>query len=93
MLLRACSTSPTGATTLWGSPGTPSNVATDKSATMGSNGGMSIGTARGLETSLYDAVKCFLEAQGFEVKGEVCGCDIVAVRQGEPPVLVVTELK
>jgi hypothetical protein len=38
-------------------------------------------------------VKAFLEAQGFEVKGEVCGCDIVAVRAGEPPLLVITELK
>src|SRR5690242_5918271 len=45
------------------------------------------------ETSLYGAVKCFLEAQGFEVKGEVCGCDIVAVRDGEPPMLVICELK
>jgi hypothetical protein len=54
---------------------------------------MSSRTARAPETSLYGAVKCFLEAQGFEVKGEVCGCDIVAVRQGEPPVLVITELK
>jgi hypothetical protein len=54
---------------------------------------MPIRTPRGLETSLYDAVKSFLEAQGFEVKGEVCGCDIVAVSQREPPVLVVTELK
>ena len=54
---------------------------------------MSIRAARGLETSLDDAVKSFLEAQGFEVKGEACGCDIVAVRQGEPPVLVITELK
>jgi hypothetical protein len=45
------------------------------------------------ETALYDAVKAFLERQGFEVKGEVCGCDIVAVRGGEAPVLVVTELK
>jgi hypothetical protein len=27
------------------------------------------------------------------VKGEVCGCDIVAVRGAEPPVLVITELK
>lgn len=44
------------------------------------------------ETSLYSAVKAFLERQGFEVKGEVCGCDIVAVRDGEP-MLVVTELK
>lgn len=47
---------------------------------------------RAPETSLYAAVKAFLERQGFEVKGEVCGCDIVAVRDGEP-MLVVTELK
>ena len=45
------------------------------------------------ETALYADVKAFLEAQGFAVKGEICGCDIVAVRDGEPPVLVVTELK
>jgi hypothetical protein len=47
---------------------------------------------RAPETSLYDAVKAFLESKGFEVKGEVCGCDIVAVRDGEP-MLVITELK
>lgn len=46
-----------------------------------------------LETALYGPVNSFLEAQGFEVKGEVCGCDIVAVRADEPPVLVITELK
>jgi hypothetical protein len=45
------------------------------------------------ETALYAAVKSFLEAQGFEVKGEVCGCDIVAVRRDEPPMLVICELK
>lgn len=45
------------------------------------------------ETALYDIVKTFLERQGFEVKGEVCGCDIVAVRGGELPALVITELK
>ncbi|QXQ07363.1 hypothetical protein KX816_04880 [Sphingosinicellaceae bacterium] len=45
------------------------------------------------ETALYPAVKVFLEAQGFEVKGEICGCDVVAVREGEPPLVVVTELK
>jgi hypothetical protein len=45
------------------------------------------------ETSLYDAVKPFLERQGFAVKGEVGGCDIVAVRNGEQPILVITELK
>jgi hypothetical protein len=45
------------------------------------------------ETSLYAAIKAFLEPQGFSVKGEVCGCDIVAVRAGEPPLLVICELK
>jgi hypothetical protein len=50
-------------------------------------------TARLPETSLYSTVKTFLEDHGFEVKGEVCGCDIVAVRDGEPPMLVITELK
>ena len=28
------------------------------------------------ETALYAPVKRFLEAQGFSVKGEVCGCDL-----------------
>jgi hypothetical protein len=45
------------------------------------------------ETSLYAAVKQHLERLGYEAKGEVCGCDIVAVRPGEPPLLVITELK
>ncbi|TPG60468.1 hypothetical protein EAH89_03615 [Roseomonas nepalensis] len=45
------------------------------------------------ETTLYAAVKAHLEGLGYEAKGEVCGCDIVAVRPGEPPFLVVTEMK
>ena len=49
--------------------------------------------ARARETSLYAAVKEHLERLGYQAKGEVCGCDIVAVRPGEPPFLVVTELK
>jgi hypothetical protein len=48
---------------------------------------------RSLETSLYAAVKAHLGRLGYEAKGEVCGCDIVAVRPGEPPFLVITELK
>ena len=48
---------------------------------------------RSLETSLYAAVKAHLERLGYEAKGEVCGCDIVAVRPGERPFLVITELK
>jgi hypothetical protein len=43
------------------------------------------------ESDLYPAVKAFLEAQGYEVKGEVAGCDVVGVRGDEPPVIV--ELK
>ncbi len=46
-----------------------------------------------VETALYLPLKAFLEAQGFVVKGEVCSCDIVAVRAGEPPMLVITEMK
>ncbi|TDH60802.1 hypothetical protein E2C06_20100 [Dankookia rubra] len=45
------------------------------------------------ETSLYAAVKAHLERLSYEAKGEVCGCDIVAVRPGEAPFLVITELK
>ena len=46
-----------------------------------------------MESTLYLPVKRFLERLGFEVKGEVCGCDLVALRAGEPPVVVVGELK
>jgi hypothetical protein len=45
------------------------------------------------ETSLYPAVKRFLEASGFDVKGEVKGCDIVAVRAGEKLTLAIVEMK
>ena len=46
-----------------------------------------------MESSLYLPVKRFLENLGFEVKGEVCGCDLVALASGEPTALVVCELK
>ncbi len=42
------------------------------------------------ESDLYKPVKVFLEKQGYEVKGEVRGCDVVAVKDGA---LVVIELK
>jgi hypothetical protein len=42
------------------------------------------------ETDLYAPVKRFLEERGYEVRGEVHGCDVVAVR-GED--MVVVELK
>ncbi len=43
------------------------------------------------EVTLYGPVKALLAGQGYEVKGEVGGCDVVAVRGDEPPVIV--ELK
>jgi hypothetical protein len=46
-----------------------------------------------LESSLYLPVKRFLEKLGYEVKGEICCCDLVALRDGEPPVVVIGELK
>ncbi len=45
------------------------------------------------ETALYPAVKRFLEAAGFCVKGEVNGCDIVAVRADESLHLAIVEMK
>lgn len=45
------------------------------------------------EVDLYPPVKAFLERQGFDVKGEVGGCDIVAVRGDEPPVIVELKLR
>jgi hypothetical protein len=49
-----------------------------------------VGSSRA-EADLYPAVKAFLEGQGYDVKAEVCGCDVVATRGDEPPVII--ELK
>jgi hypothetical protein len=46
-----------------------------------------------METSLYQPVKRFLEKLGFHVKGEIGGCDLVGIAEGEPPIVVVGELK
>lgn len=43
------------------------------------------------EEDLYAPVKAFLEGQGYAVKAEVRGCDLVARRGDEPPIIV--ELK
>ncbi len=45
------------------------------------------------EASLYPPVKAFLERLGYTAKGEIRGCDIVALRDGTPEFVVVTELK
>jgi hypothetical protein len=46
----------------------------------------------GLEASLYPPVKRFLESLGYEVKGEIGGCDLVGVHQNGT-VVVIGELK
>lgn len=46
-----------------------------------------------METSLYQPTKAFLEAAGYEVKGEVNGCDLVGLSPTDPPVVVICELK
>ena len=46
-----------------------------------------------METALYLPVKRFLEKLGFTVKGEVGGCDLVALSGDAPPIVVIGELK
>ena len=46
-----------------------------------------------METALYLPVKRFLENLGFSVKGEIGGCDLVALSGEDPPVVVIGELK
>lgn len=46
-----------------------------------------------MEVTLYQPVKSFFERLGFSVKGEVRTCDLVAVRDGEPPLVCIVELK
>lgn len=46
-----------------------------------------------METALYLPVKRYLEGLGFEAKGEICGCDVVALKDGDPVAVVVVELK
>jgi len=43
------------------------------------------------EADLYPPVKAYLERQGYEVKGEVGAADVVALRDGDAPLIV--ELK
>jgi hypothetical protein len=46
-----------------------------------------------LETSLYNPVKGFLEGLGYLVKGEIGGCDLLALSGDSPPIVVICELK
>ena len=45
------------------------------------------------KTSRYPILKRFLAAAGFRVKGAVAGCDVVAVRDGDPLQVTVVEMK
>ena len=45
------------------------------------------------ETNLYQPIKDFLYQLGFEAKGEICGCDVVALNNDEPVALIICELK
>jgi len=46
-----------------------------------------------LETALYLPVKRHLESLGYCVKGEIGGCDLVALGEGESPLVVIGEMK
>ncbi len=46
-----------------------------------------------LETALYLPVKRHLESLGYAVKGEVGGCDLVGLSEGDCPVVVIGEMK
>jgi hypothetical protein len=43
------------------------------------------------ETDLYQPVKALFEERGYEVKSEILDCDVVAIKDDEPPVII--ELK
>ena len=46
-----------------------------------------------METELYRPIKRHLERLGLEVKGEVCGCDLVALSGASPELVVIGEMK
>ena len=45
------------------------------------------------ETDLYLPLKAFLENAGYTVKGEIIDCDLVGVKDGDLPVVIVCEMK
>ena len=44
------------------------------------------------ESDLYAPLKTYLESRGYVVKAEIGSCDLMAVRDGEPPVIVEMKL-
>jgi len=55
----------------------------------GSDGKESTAVAVRHETELYGPLKAYFEARGYEVKGEVMHCDMVAVKPDEGATLIV----
>jgi hypothetical protein len=45
------------------------------------------------ETDLYLPLKAFMEGAGYAVKGEINDCDLVGLKDGDPPIIVVCEMK
>ncbi|WEJ57989.1 DUF2161 family putative PD-(D/E)XK-type phosphodiesterase [Devosia sp. FJ2-5-3] len=45
------------------------------------------------ETDLYLPLKAFMEGAGYAVKGEINDCDLVGVKDGDPPIVIVCEMK
>lgn len=43
------------------------------------------------ETDLYHPIKRFFEESGYEVKAEITDCDVVAIKEGDAPIII--ELK
>jgi hypothetical protein len=52
-----------------------------------------ISPGRLLETNLYLPIKRFLESLGYAAKGEIGGCDIVALKGDDATLVVIAELK
>jgi hypothetical protein len=46
-----------------------------------------------LETDLYRPIKAYLQELGLEAKGEVRGCDLVALSDASPELIVICEMK
>ena len=46
-----------------------------------------------METDLYRPIKAYLQELGLEAKGEVRGCDLVALSDASPELIVICEMK
>lgn len=78
----------------WGGPNLPGRLFEPASdVCFCSPGAVRMVAAMEREDQLYPPVKALLEAQGYEVKGEVGAADVMARRGGEDPVIVELKLR